>query len=660
MLKNTKLSASKEVQSVIELSSFYFCITGLLVLAFGLFSNSNDVEILERVLYLVVIMLVIRLALSRKKLMIKSELIKLVVPLVMIILTILGIGSIENHGTGVNELKKLLWLGFGPEILLLSLVIALFFPIIFFSDKKLLALTVVKLALSLIAIFTSLISFYQDRKSLIDTYTSEYIINELLAPLAGRVPFHDFIPQYQGFIGFLFVPFRDLLSSDSIVNLILISLYAISIGTMTLGIYLSWLGLNKSQLSLAIIMVLTFSAITPFPERIGYLGSIATLLSAFPIRLFFSTTFLALFLFLITKRQKSTFQFFGVGTLGGVLPWLSQDFGLAALATSLFVLLILHRFSLISLKLIKVYAASSFVGALLYPLTAFLFGHTIRIEYYSIIPRAFSAGFGAEGIKLPGPVLVLLPLVVFLIVFNLRALRYTLSRISSEDLSIRGNLIGIIFSFFSLLGFSYYINRSYASGQMQILLFPLSIALASTIGILVKDQYIVGSVEFRDKFRLRNQITLQKYAVLLVMSLPIASVLALPNPRIELDRIKSTLDSPRWPKDSMIKIEVDAKNAINLAKTLQKNISYFGESGSWLKMRVGIEPVLLVNSPTDLGMGGAVLRSACEHLNTKNPELLFVSKLTLDQLWQFPERRLCGTYVESENHGILLRVSGLG
>jgi hypothetical protein len=184
--------------------------------------------------------------------------------------------------------------------------------------------------------------------------------------------------------------------------------------------------------------------------------------------------------------------------------------------------------------------------------------------------------------------------------------------------------------------------------------------MTSAIGILMKRQYISDSVKLSDHFRLGDRIALQKFAVLLIMSLPIASLLGLAKPSIEIDRMKTTLESPRWPKDSMIQIEIDAKKAINLATTLQKDIGYFGESGSWLKLKVGIEPMLLLNSPTDLGMGGSVLSSACEYLNTKKPELLYVSKLTLDQLWQFPERKLCGTYIEGDTQGILLKISGLG
>ncbi len=659
MKKHKKTETQQVILSTVQLSTFYFCATGLLILTLGFFPNNNDNELLERILYLIIVLMVIHSTLRVKKVKLKFKPGKVALPIAMIFLTILGVGSIENHSLGANELKNFLWLGFGPQILVFSIVLAFFSPMVFLSQKNNKVLASMKVIISLSVICTSLIAFYQDRKSLIDDYTSEYVINELLAPVAGRVPFYDFIPQYQGFFGFLFIPFRDQLSADSLVNLILISLYLVSIGTMAMGIYLSWLGLNKKSISLAIIMVVAFSSITPFPERTSYLGSIATLLSAFPIRLFFSTTFLGLFLFLITKRQKRSLPYFGVGILGGIILWLSQDFGLAALATSLFVLLTLYRYSVIPLRPIIIYGSSSILGAVLYPLAANLFGRTIHLEYYSIIPRTFGAGFGSEGIKLPGPVLVLLPLVVFLVIFNFQNLRCALTKSELEDVAIRGNLIGIVFSFFSLLGFSYYINRSYASGQMQILLFPISIAVASTIGILVNEHYIASSAKLRDQFRLNDRNTLQKYAVLLVMSLPIASLMGLPNPTIEIDRIKSTLESPRWPKDSMIQIEIDAKQAINLATTLQKDISYFGESGSWLKLKVGIEPVLLLNSPTDLGMGGSVLSSACEYLKSKNPELLYVSKLTIDQLWMFPERKLCGAYIESDTRGILLKMPSL-
>jgi hypothetical protein len=208
MKKNTEADIQKVMSSNVQLSAFYFCATGLLILTLGFFSNSNDIELLERILYLIIFLMVIHSALRVRKVEWQFKSGKAVLPIAMIFLTILGVGSIENHGKGINELKNFLWLGFGPEILIFSIILAFFFPKVFLNQTKNKVLTSMRAIISLIVISVSMIAFYQDRKSLIDDYTSEYLINELLAPVVGRVPFYDFIPQYQGFFGFFFIPFR--------------------------------------------------------------------------------------------------------------------------------------------------------------------------------------------------------------------------------------------------------------------------------------------------------------------------------------------------------------------------------------------------------------------------------------------------------------------
>lgn len=56
----------------------------------------------------------------------------------------------------------------------------------------------------------------------------------------------------------------------------------------------------------------------------------------------------------------------------------------------------------------------------------------------------------------------------------------------SGDYSLN-SLIGFTFGLWSLFGFTYYLNRSYASGQMQVLFLPLAISLAAFVGILMKE-----------------------------------------------------------------------------------------------------------------------------------------------------------------------------
>ena len=84
--------------------------------------------------------------------------------------------------------------------------------------------------------------------------------------------------------------------------------------------------------------------------------------------------------------------------------------------------------------------------------------------------------------RTPGPVLVILPLIIALAVAHLQVIRVSQSIDSEFFVRLYSNgVLGLLFSSWSTLGFSYYLNRSYASGQMQILFLPISIALGALI-----------------------------------------------------------------------------------------------------------------------------------------------------------------------------------
>jgi hypothetical protein len=201
---------------------------------------------------------------------------------------ILGIGiyGIETHAPINNvDLRPILWLGYGPIVLLVTLLIIPFIFSIYswngLSRKvkvffNILAITVVALVIPAI---------WQGGNSIIDNYHAEYVINENLAVSAGYLPYVNFIPQYGTFYSWLLYPFKNALSADSLVTL---SLYMMNVGvilSIAIGVWLVFKAMNKRSLALAVLLVIPFTSAAQFPYRKVYSGTIYSLYSQLPIRL---------------------------------------------------------------------------------------------------------------------------------------------------------------------------------------------------------------------------------------------------------------------------------------------------------------------------------------------------------------------------------------
>ena len=207
---------------------------------------------------------------------------------ISILILSIGIYGIEKHGTETTrgvDVSKLLWLGYGPIVLLVTLLIVPFIFSIYswsgLSGKvkvllNILAATVVVLVIPAI---------WQGGNSIIDNYHAEYVINENLAVSAGYLPYVNFIPQYGTFYSWLLYPFKNALSADSLVTL---SLYMMNIGvilSIAIGVWLVFKAMNKRSLALAVLLVIPFTSAAQFPYREVYSGTIYSLYSQLPIRL---------------------------------------------------------------------------------------------------------------------------------------------------------------------------------------------------------------------------------------------------------------------------------------------------------------------------------------------------------------------------------------
>jgi hypothetical protein len=661
MVKNTKkYVAPKPVDSFpipFALGLKAFTVTGFTILAVQLLRGAAQSEGPDKAIYLLAIITAgIFLLLGLTKGNFATG--KYFYGPSALIIAALGILGVEQHDpiNGV-VLSNRLWLGFGPFVLILALFISGFiFKII--EWKSLGGIWRVLLGL----IFTTNLilvipSFWQSSKTVIDADHSEYVINEMIAPLTGHWPYSNFIPQYQSFYGFFLNPFASSMNAAQISNLALVGLTFLSYLTMALGVFVAWQSLDKRSWILAIGLVIPFTALTQFPNREGYLGSIAALLSGLSIRVF--PGLLLLFALIQTlKKFRNSFTrsrfvwLFLVGSLAGIVSWQSQDFGIAAAITAFLVIALAGSTQLIDFKSTVAFCLGFIPGFSAYPVVASISGHSLDFSYFLFFARQFGSGFGAERMRTLGPVVIVLPLIVLLVVTH--GIYLYKSKVENSDGRDKylNSLIGFSFSVWSFAGFTYYLNRSYASGQMQVLFLSIAISLASLIGIALKSPELeLPKGYLFSKKAIQSKSFYWVLPMALIFSLPIATLILSPNPKVEMARIDEGSVTPRWPKATVLASVSDAKVAAVYAKTNNLKIGFFGASAAYVEKETGVQSLSILNSPFDLAMSQQTIKVSCDFLSKINPDVIVASDEGA-ALFQFEGKTLCNTYIQRDIPGV--------
>ena len=575
----------------------------------------------------------------------------------------IGIAGVEQHAP-INGtiLSNKLWLGFGSYVLILAIA----FSLVAYKLINWVSLNRIwKILFSLLITVNSILvipSIWQDSSSIIEPNHSEYIMNEMLSQKVGLWPYSDFIPQYQSFYGFFLKPFTGGMTAAQISEISLIALSILSLIALVLGVFIAWLAIDKRSIFLATGLIIPFTCLTQFPNREGYLGSIATLLSGLPIRILPGLVIIGLVIWLIRKsasmQTKSKLaSYVGFGYLAALVTWQSQDFGVAAVITCFLVLTFAGSTKFMDLKPGAIALVGFIPGFATYPIIAAIAGKPINMDFFLFFSRQFGSGFGSERMRTPGPVLIILPLIVLLLVIHGTYVYKSKKNTSSTDDYSLNSLIGFSFALWCLFGFTYYLNRSYASGQMQVLFLPLTISLAALVGIVLKDS-IKASVfgAHQSGFLFSGKSIKDKnfpwvLPLLLIISLPFATLLLTPNPSIELKRLNQTDSALGWPKPTITASVADAKVAAAYAKSNNLSIAFFGASSNFVELETGVKSASIFNSPFDLTIGQKAAQTACDYLYKINPDVLVVGDEGA-AMFQFEGKTLCNVYIQQDAPGV--------
>lgn len=563
---------------------------------------------------------------------------------------LIGVVGVEKHGTETTsgvDVSGLLWLGFGPIVLVLLLVLYPFcFKLLEWSTLNKPTKWFLRLVSSIV-IFLSLLSCWQTGSSIIDMYSSEYVLNEGLAMPAGNLPYVNFIPQYGTLFSILALPAKSVMDPNGLVTFILIQHFIISIISIFLGVYIVRKSFATKSWTIAALLVVPFTCLTHLPNRKGFAGSIFDLIQEIPIRLFFGILIgmaVVKALNSNTKNGKEIYSLF-VGVLSGLGIWINQDFIFLAGLIGVGFITILSK----NLKSIGLVYFGYFIGFAIYPLWVLSQGKSVNFKYFGFFVVQYTGGFMAEPIITPGPVLIILPLIVGLAFLSFfKVMRITFSRKFDFEGDKESWHVVLFYAAWCVGGFLYYLNRSYASGQMQTLFLPLAICFGSYLGIFTKSESFKNSWNINQFFsssywRLNSKTKFGLIPLGVVISLFFATTIAAPSPNIELKRIKNAPEAYRWPTTTGRLALTNFKLIQELNPFPNKKMAYFGASGNYVQLATGIESANILNSPWDIPVTQTTIITGCNAISAVNADVLLLGPEALS-LFRFKNNTLCETY----------------
>lgn len=491
--------------------------------------------------------------------------------------------------------ENFLWFGFGVEVFVLAILISPFIVNFLFSNNF--YFKIVRLTIFLYLISSFLLSYFQLTNSLIDLVHSSYIFDEILSIKSGQYPYQDFIPQYQSFYTFLAYFFK---SGELVVflDMILILIYAFTILIYLMSIKIIKDSYVNFNLINSVIIFTPFLIVAPiFYNRIGYGGTMAALLTGYPVRIL--PFFLIFYLFMkglnfslentvIEVNKKYLLASF---VLCGINIMNNFEFGLAILFSLITVLVIVDfvaskRFGDI-VKSVFTMLIASLIGLVLVIFFYYIFRLEFNFNYIGWWFRQYaqSNALGTK-IQIPGPSQFVLPLLFATFISHCYYLKKYFNQDPENITIIKNSITGLGFSLFSIFGMPYYIGRSFASGQLQIFLLPIALSFSILLGTIltnIKD----NSINYA-KVNLKN---LNSIFFITILSLVISAILVSATPKSELNRI---LDSENnWPTESQ-KIMFDEISTFQKVNSFE-NMGFFGDFSNIVYYETNLYPIAKVS-----------------------------------------------------------------
>ena len=438
--------------------------------------------------------------------------------------------------------------------------------------------------------------------------SSRWPLNELIAPLTGHVPLSNFTAQYSNLLGFPLLLLRHIVSTTSTPMVALLWVNALIVLQMLL----------MGRLTRLMFPILMYGYCFGIPIVLIFVktlfgqnqhSSIAESMTAIPGRTLFPVISISLLIgWMRSERGLRTSIRAGFTGAAVAITMLNNfEFGVSA---ALVIILIIILGTISHQRYFYSVDSLVFFGGILSTFGVIRIGFVLTgNEFHFLRLVAYSRVFGKQGFSnLPMPTfgLYLFVFVTLAVaaIFGLKSSGCFLSgrQIGKELLS--GQVVAVFFGTWGVISLMYYAGRSANPGQLQSSLVPLSLALVALLRLFVGSESLSTT-------KLR-QIGFRSPLVLLWMTVPVVSILQIPNPIIEFSRI--TQSEISWSTESIRLSARGVAVARYLGKYPHSKVGYFGLNPHLTQVALGIQSVSGVNDPGDIFTSPTIYELACQDI----------------------------------------------
>ena len=545
-------------------------------------------------------------------------------------LSIAAVGVLFSSTAAVRyfeQLKGVLWFGFGANVALLTVVLAVIVHGSFASNDYAPIAIPTQIAY-IFWIFFAIVylpSFLQFSHGLIDLPHSRFVLNEMAAPSAGMIPLSGFTSQYSSLMGYPLLLIAAF--NKSIVNTLLpywISLLSLAV-IGSLG-YLLKRFFRELPLGICLVFPTCLLLVKQSPnDTVG--GSLGFLMSALPVRSFFPVI-CGLLLVVAIQKSFRMVQSMLLGLISGFAVLNNFEFGLTSSLALTITVTTLVLFRHINFRDWLLYLGSLFVTLFSCIVLFNLSGNQFQFSRWTAFSSGFKGGFGNVPMPFFGTFVLVFCLLAGGVVLGFHVLR------SAQKFQRSKSSMGLVVGPPSLLLYAgcwgvfslpYYVARSITSGQLQIFLIPMTMVI---IGLLAH----FCSVQTTDKVLvsipiLRKSTFIRSFPLLFIMCLPFASLLQHPDPSFEWERL---MGKGAHFSSSTVR-ELDVSKEIDKYKLYNQNakVGVVTNFANLVSIATDVVPVMDANDISDLQINRNLQVSFCDSFNDAAVEIILVERVVV-------------------------------
>lgn len=576
---------------------------------------------------------------------------------------LVGVGHVERP-----ELTTDFWEGFGASVAIVALIVALYLWTELDRVQASRPLhTLLNVAISVLAA-GDLLSLLRTLPFMVSATNNWYMLNDMLAPAAGRVPYGNFVPGYIGLYGWVLVPFRHVLAPYHLAELATLLLSALGVVSVLLAVTVAYRSMSSPVFWVAVGLVVPLTCVTVLHFGAPQ-SSIGSYFQNLPYRMFPAMLLSLLGIEELARLRRGivrTWHLLALGALAGLVLWNTLDFGLAVVVAYALVLAVSLP-QATRWRLLASWSGGLVGGFALYPLLSLLTHHPVRLAYFGLFLRAFAGGYNHELIQVPGPVLVVLPILLSSAAVGWCLLwRQRTPTSSAPAVFDRTVLTLALVGTWGMFGFSDYLNQSYANNQLQILLMPCGVCLVALVSLATQERNQLLSSLPADTPR-SFQISLCLFPVALMIAVGFGAILQTPNPVQVVRDLRdpyavNQADSVNF--DTTLVALGQVREAQSYAKLRHGSLGYFGGNGNYVQLWIGLPNLNLYDTDFQFTSSPTIRRDGCNYLKAHSTTFVLVPSAEVDYAsslsGQGISAYLCGLYkpIDGPNSSFLFVRTG--